>query len=133
MTSCKLHVKRRNNRVLHLKRWLNEMQSRHDSRCASETMHEYRIITIQKCLINTDNKRTIFSDYVYGLSRGQHLMKLPTIMLGIPHLSRLIVNEKQQLTKPSSLGVSSPPSFFRSDEVLISGLYRNTQEVSTAF
>lgn len=60
-------------------------------------------------------------------------MKLPTIILGIPHLSRLIVNEKQQLTKPSSLEASSPPSFFRSDEVLIKGLYRNTQEVSTAF
>jgi len=54
-------------------------------------------------------------------------------MLGIPHLSRLIVNEKQQLTKPSSLGASSFPSFFRSDEILIKGLYRNTHEVRTAF
>ena len=60
-------------------------------------------------------------------------MKLPTIILGIPHLSRLMVNEKQQLMKPSSLGASSPPSLFRSDVVLIKGLYRNTQDVSTAF
>lgn len=27
-------------------------------------------------------------------------------MLGMPHLSLLIVNEKQQLTKPSSVGVT---------------------------
>jgi len=30
-------------------------------------------------------------------------MKFPTIMLGIPHLSLRIVNEKQQLMKPSSI------------------------------
>ena len=33
----------------------------------------------------------------------QHLIKLPTIILGMPTISRLIVNEKQQLTKPSLL------------------------------
>lgn len=37
----------------------------------------------------------------------QHLIKFPTIILGMPHLSRLIVNEKQQFTKPCSLGASS--------------------------
>ncbi|KIK36375.1 hypothetical protein CY34DRAFT_525673 [Suillus luteus UH-Slu-Lm8-n1] len=37
----------------------------------------------------------------------QHLMKFPTIILGVPHLSRLIVNEKHRLMKPSSLGTSS--------------------------
>lgn len=31
-------------------------------------------------------------------------MKFPTIMLGIPHVSLLIVNEKQQLMNPSSFG-----------------------------
>ena len=38
-------------------------------------------------------------------------MKFPTIMLGIPHLSLLIVKEKQQLINPSSIGWSSA-SFF---------------------
>lgn len=33
-------------------------------------------------------------------------MKFPTIILGIPHVSLLIVNEKQQLMNPSSFGTS---------------------------
>ena len=37
-------------------------------------------------------------------ARAQHLMKLPTMSVGIPYGSRRMVNEKQQLMKPSSLG-----------------------------
>jgi hypothetical protein len=76
-------------------------------------------------------------------------------MLGIPHLSLLIVNEKQQLTNPSSVSTTSlfPPLLLArerpagvpvtaaEDEVAVvpavdgfsAGLYRSTQEVRTAF
>lgn len=67
-------------------------------------------------------------------------MKLPTIILGIPQVSRRMVNEKQQLTKPSSLGDSC--GLFDPRElavigatpgIVISGLKRRTHEVRTAF
>lgn len=67
-------------------------------------------------------------------------MKLPTIMLGMPQVSRRIVNEKQQLTKPSSLGDSSGlldprelAVIAAAPGVVISGLNRRTQDVRTAF
>jgi hypothetical protein len=61
-------------------------------------------------------------------------------MLGIPQVSRRIVNDKQQLTKPCSLGISSGLLFPRElaviatvPGVVINGLYRRTHDVSTAF
>ena len=72
-------------------------------------------------------------------------------MLGIPQVSRRIVNEKQQLIKPSSeLGAEAgccprllpypgrrATGEFETEPVfgieVILGLYRRTQDVSTAF
>lgn len=39
-------------------------------------------------------------------------------MLGIPHLSLLIVNEKQQLTKPSSVEVRTGPALEALDDAV---------------
>ena len=67
-------------------------------------------------------------------------MKLPMIMLGIPQVSRRMVKDRQQLMRLSSLGSSS--CLFAPRElaviataagVVINGLYRRTQDVSTAF
>jgi hypothetical protein len=62
-------------------------------------------------------------------------MKFPTIILGIPQVSRRIVTEKQQLMKPSSLdcpdAVAVP--FGVGERVARTGLYRRTHEVRTAF
>ena len=69
----------------------------------------------------------------------QHFMKLPTIMLGMPQVSRRIVKDRQQLMNPSSLGNSGCLLFPRDVAVMatagvvIRGLYRRTQDVSTAF
>lgn len=90
---------------------------------------------------------TIIANIYLALPPIQHLMKFPTIILGMPHLSRRMVNEKQQLMKHSSGGASASLSFracffpapfaasFAVDEesVLRFGLYRKTQDVSTAF
>lgn len=90
---------------------------------------------------------TIIANIYLASPPTQHLMKFPTIMLGMPHLSRRMVNEKQQLMKHSSGGASASLSFracffpapfaasFAVDEesVLRFGLYRSTQDVSTAF
>ena len=51
--------------------------------------------------------KTHNSDYNIFGHKYQHFIKLPTIILGIPHLSLCIVKEKQQLTNPSSVGTSS--------------------------
>lgn len=64
---------------------------------------------------------------------SQHLMKLPTIILGIPHLSLRIVKEKQQFTCPSSTSVSRSSVVIAVDVLLEDGLYRRTQDVKTAF
>lgn len=73
-------------------------------------------------------------------------MKLPTIILGIPYLSLLIVNEKQQLMYSSGSGSANfapgldldvlpmgPDAGDAVEGILITGLNRNTQEVRTAF
>ena len=66
----------------------------------------------------------------------QHLMKLPTMSVGIPYGSRRIVKEKQQLMKPSSFG-GGCVSFTRAGVIApddgSSGLYRSTHDVRTAF
>jgi hypothetical protein len=49
-------------------------------------------------------------------------MKFPTIMLGIPHLSRRMVKEKQQLMKPSSIGSCSSSLLRTADDVLAPGV-----------
>jgi hypothetical protein len=63
-------------------------------------------------------------------------MKLPTIMSGMPQVSRRIVNEKQQLMNASSLEAldwTYPGVAGRLEPCLSAGLNRNTQEVNTAF
>lgn len=64
-------------------------------------------------------------------------MKFPTISVGIPYGSRRIVNEKQQLIKPSSFGCCCCCSFTRAGVTApddgSSGLYRSTHDVRTAF
>jgi hypothetical protein len=57
-------------------------------------------------------------------------------MSGMPQVSRRIVNEKQQLMNPSSLGVvprTTRPGVGAPEPCLTAGLNRNTQEVNTAF
>ena len=63
-------------------------------------------------------------------------MKFPTMSVGIPYGSRLIVNEKQQLMKPSSFGgwcCSLPRAGVAPPFEGSSGLYRSTHDVRTAF
>jgi hypothetical protein len=61
-------------------------------------------------------------------------MKLPTIISGIPQVSLRIVNEKQQLTKPSLPEVRGVrPGVADPGPCLTAGLERNTQDVNTAF
>ena len=70
-------------------------------------------------------------------------MKLPTISVGIPYGSRRIVNEKQQLIMPCSLGCGSCGASSAvlprglagvvAPDVGSSGLYRSTHDVNTAF
>lgn len=57
-------------------------------------------------------------------------------MSGIPQVSLRIVNEKQQLTNPSLLGVGTMgarPGVVVPELCFATGLNRNTQEVNTAF
>lgn len=75
-----------------------------------------------------------------GTRNVWHLMKLPTIILGMPHWSLRIVNDKQQFTKPCSFGNSSClllplelAVMAAAPGVVIRGLNRKTQDVSTAF
>jgi hypothetical protein len=67
----------------------------------------------------------------------QQRMKLPTIISGMPQVSRRMVNEKQQLTNPSSLGVGVSKPAGRGVTApapgVIVGLNRNTHDVKTAF
>lgn len=63
-------------------------------------------------------------------------MKFPTMSVGIPYGSRRMVNEKQQLMKPSSFGggcVSFPRAGVTAPDDGSNGLYRSTHDVRTAF
>ena len=61
-------------------------------------------------------------------------MKLPTMSVGMPYGSRRIVNEKQQLMKPSSFGgCSFPRAGVVAPDDGSRGLYRSTHDVRTAF
>ena len=54
--------------------------------------------------MSTSQDSVWLSRSAFGAPGAQHLMKLPTMSVGIPYGSRRMVNEKQQLMKPSSLG-----------------------------
>lgn len=61
-------------------------------------------------------------------------MKFPTMSVGMPYGSRRMVNEKQQLMKPSSFGGGSlPRAGVTAPDEGKSGLKRSMHEVRTAF
>jgi hypothetical protein len=88
--------------------------------------------------------------YYMLLTQIQCLIKFPTIILGMPHESRRIVKEKQQLMSPCSLGAVGCcarlwlypgrratgelwTEFVFVNEGVMFGLNRSTHEVRTAF